>query len=139
MSEFVDRWLYRRGFTHAESRQLLRMQIELAGVSSAAALAFSLGGAWGWSFAAGAVLATVNFWWLARFARNLLSGGQGMVGMALFWFFLRLGAAAVALYGLIVLAEASVWALLAGLTTVLATILWWGARVASGPKRPKEA
>lgn len=137
-SDILDRWLWRRGFTHAPSRRLLSGQIHLAAAGSALAMAVTLGGLWGWSFAAGAWLSTLNFWWLVKMAMKIMSGGRG-VAQAIFGYYVRLGLLGAALYLLIVMAKAQVWAVLAGLTTVLATILWWGAARMMSSHSAKEA
>ncbi len=130
MFEWLDRRLYRRGFTHEDTRVLLRMQIVLALSTSVLALVASLGNPWGWGYAAGAGLATFNFWWLVRFGQNALSNTGALVGRAVMRFYLRLGGSAVLLYVLIAQVNAPVWAVLAGLSTVMAAILLWGARKA---------
>ena len=139
MFEWLDRILYRRGFTHEDTRVLLRMQIVLASVTSILALIAALGDTWGWGYAVGAGLATFNFWWLVRFGQNALQNTGALVGRAVLRFYLRLGGSAVLLYVLLVRANAPVWAVLAGMSTVMVAILLWGARKRAGSNSVKEA
>lgn len=139
MLDALDRGLYRVGFTHRDARRLVLGQLVLAGCSSAAALLLAWGGLWGTAFAAGAALVTVNFWWLARFGQHALSDAVGLAGRTIFWSTMRLVGTTVVLYVLIVTAKAPVWAILAGVSTVLATLISWGVLKGAGSKRAKEA
>jgi len=139
MRKSVDRFLLRRGFTHRDGRMLLRDQIVLACVTSCTALLLSGFSGWGLAYAGGAALVTVNFWWLVRFAQGLLGDMGGAVGRAFFGYFARLGLTAVALYVMIVSGGWPVWAVLAGMATVLVTIVIWGACRGLKPTSVKEA
>ncbi len=139
MRERLDRLLARLGFHHPEGRALVRDQIVMALVTSLTALALSRLEPWGVAYASGAALITVNFWWLVKFAQGLLSNTAGMVGGAFFRFFLRLGVTGAGLYAMIVEAGWPVWAILAGMSTVMVTILVWGALKRAGSNSAKEA
>jgi len=127
MRRRLDALLRRLGFTHPEGRALVRDQIVLALVTGVTALVLSGFGGWGLGYFGGAVLATVNFWWLVRFAQRLMENAAGAVGRAFFGYFARLFVTAVALYVMIVPGGWPVWAILAGMSTVLMTIVVWGA------------
>lgn len=125
----IERFLRRRGYTHPDVRRLVALQIVLAAVASALALAVCGAGSCGnlgWSVAAGALLATVNFASLARFAQHLPYVQQGAVAALLIRFYGRLALTGLALAGCIILGRASVAGLLAGLSTVLVTGTYWG-------------
>jgi len=139
MRKRLDSLLARAGFTHPEGRALVRDQIVMALVTSLAALALSGLGRWGWAYSCGAVLVTANFWWIVRFAQSLLSSTVGALGGAFFGYFARLGITGAALYVMVVEAGWPVWAILAGMATVMVTILVWGALRGSGSKSVKEA
>jgi len=139
MREWIGRMLARVGFHHPEGRTLLRDQIMMALVTSLAALVLSQGGAWGVAWGCGAALITVNFWWMVRFAQGLLASTAGAVGGSFFRFFARLGITGVGLYLMIVEAGWPVWAVLAGMSTVMVTILVWGALKWAGSNSAKEA
>ncbi len=139
MRKLLDQLLAKAGFHHLEGRALLRDQIVMALVTSLTALALSELGTWGVAYSCGALLITVNFWWLVRFAQGLLSSTAGAVGGAFFRFFVRLGITGVSLYVMIVEAGWPVWAILAGMSTVMVTILVWGALRRAGSNSAKEA
>jgi len=140
MGRAIEGFLYRRGFRVAGARRLVVIQAAIAACSCAA----GLGLGWAWPpalhFAVGSLLATVNFYFLAKFTQRLLGGGDtfGAVPRQLLRFYGRLALTAAALYVLIVHAGFSVAALLAGLSTVVVTMLIWGAAQVAG-KNVKEA
>ncbi len=125
--ERIDRALLRRGFSQMEVRRLVRVQIVLSGVLALACIVAAGLSAWGLAFAAGAALATVNFYSLARFVQHIVNQPRGAVMALLLRFYGRLILTGAALYGLIVWLNAPAWALLAGLSTVVVTAVYWGA------------
>lgn len=139
MREQLDRLLAQAGFHHPDGRALVRDQIVMAFVTSLTALTLSGLADWGLAYACGALLITVNFWWLVRFAQGLLSSTAGAVGGAFFRFFVRLGITGAGLYAMIVAAGWPVWAILTGMSTVMVTILVWGALKRAGSNSAKEA
>lgn len=139
MREWIGRMLVRAGFHHEEGRTLLRDQIMMALVTSLAALSFSGLAPWGVAWACGAALVTVNFWWMVRFAQGLLASTAGAVGSGFFGYFVRLGVTGAGLYLMIVEAGWPAWAVLTGMSTVLVTILVWGALKWAGSNSAKEA
>ncbi|MBF0482475.1 MAG: ATP synthase subunit I [Desulfovibrionaceae bacterium] len=122
----LDGWLHRRGFAGREVRELMRAQICAAATSSALCLAVTGFGLWGLSFSVGAVLITVNFWSLAKFGQGVVFIRRGAVAALLFRFYLRLAATGVALFALIAYAGAPAAPLLAGVSTAVAAMVWWG-------------
>lgn len=132
--------LFRRGFKVPEVRKIVRNQIYIMSLSLIIAAAF------GWvepiffHFAAGALLITYNFYSLAKFIQQIVffSGGRKAVFELLIRFYGRLLFTGAALFALIVWAGVSVPALMAGLSTVIMTILFWGVTQMMGHKA-KEA
>lgn len=126
----LDALLFRRGFVLGDARRLMRNQIILAALGSALAMtpSVAMGGlsAWGWSFAAGAVLISFNFWWLAKAAQELVRVKHGATFTLLTLFYGRLILTAAAITGLVVWFEASVFGLLAGLSTAVVNATLWG-------------
>jgi len=117
--------LYRRGFAVADARRLMRNQMLIAaGGSAVACLATGFSG-WGLSFAAGALVISINFWWLSKAAQELVQVRQGAVFTLLTLFYGRLVLTAAAIAGLVAWAGASVFGLLAGLSTVVANAALW--------------
>lgn len=122
----LDAMLFRRGFVLGDARRLMRNQIILAALGSALAMAATGLSTWGWSFAAGAVLISVNFWWLSKAAQELVRVRQGATFTLLTLFYGRLLLTAAAITGLVVWLEASVFGLLAGLSTAVVNATLWG-------------
>jgi len=125
--ENLDAYFYRRGFVHPDVRELARNQAILAFGVVLCCLPVALY-AWAWSFAAGAILITLNFWSLARFGQRIVGyeSRREAVLVVLFRFYFRLGLTGAALYALIVWAGANVMALLAGLSILVVNFLFWG-------------
>jgi F0F1-type ATP synthase assembly protein I len=127
--ERLEGALYRRGLTNPGARQLVGIQLSLTAAALLAAAV--LGWRWRWpvDFAAGAVLASFNFYFLAIFAQRLMTGGdsRAAVPRQLFRFYGRLFVTGVFLAVLLAWLDASAVALLAGLSTVLVSMLLWGA------------
>ncbi len=137
MNTKIEGYLYRRGFKLHEVRRIVGNQLLYCGVSALIALLVSLAGgfgAWGVAYAAGAGLITFNFYLVAKAAQEAVWVQGGGVTALLFWFYLRLGASGLILYGLIVWAHLPITALLAGLSTVLITALYWGVTRFAGQK-----
>ncbi|ACV69372.1 ATP synthase subunit I [Desulfohalobium retbaense] len=123
----IEGWLFRRGFAEPEVRELVRNQLYVAGLMSVVLLLVAQGERWAIDFAIGAGLITANFYFLARFIAELVRMQKGAVTALLSGFYIRLGALAGILFVLIVFAQASIPALLAGLSTAVVNILLWGA------------
>jgi hypothetical protein len=113
------------GFTNPDVRSLVGFQIGLALAGSLLVLAVSGLAPWAWHYSAGAVLAVFNFVSLSRIVMILIQAEKGAVATLLLIFYAKLAVTGLALYGLIVWADASLAALLAGLSSVLAGILAW--------------
>jgi hypothetical protein len=122
----IEVGLFRRGFVLPEARRLVRNQILLsAGCTAVACLVTGFTNP-GLSFAAGAFIMTVNFWWLVKAAQELVRVRQGAVFTLLTLFYGRLALTAVAIAGLVAWGGASVYGLLAGLSTALLNAALWG-------------
>jgi len=117
--------LYRRGFAVVDARRLVRNQMLIAAGGSAVACLATGFSNWGLSFAAGALVISINFWWLSKAAQELVQVKQGAVFTLLTLFYGRLGLTAAAIAGLVAWAGASVFGLLAGLSTVVANAALW--------------
>lgn len=126
--ENLDAYFHRRGFIHPDVRELARNQAILLFGVTLCCLPFAMFYAWAWSFAAGAILITLNFWSLARFGQRIVvyESRKEAVLVVLFRFYFRLGLTGAALYALIVWAGANVMALLAGLSILVVNFLFWG-------------
>jgi len=122
----IDAMLFRRGFVVTDARRLMRNQMLLAAGGSAVACLATGFANWGLSFAAGALIISINFWWLSKAAQELVQVKQGATFTLLTLFYGRLVLTAAAIAGLVAWAGASVFGLLAGLSTVVLNAALWG-------------
>lgn len=122
----LDRFLLKRGFEHPEARALMRSQLMVATTSSLALLVMGRISEWALAFAAGAAVATFNFWALARVVQRLVYVQRGAVLTLLLIFYGKLILSGIALYLLIGVWQVPVWSLVLGLSTVVVTITAWG-------------
>lgn len=126
MVRALDRFLLKRGFEHREVRSLVRSQLMVATTSSLALIVMGAASVWTLAFVAGAAIATLNFWTLARVAQHLVYAGSGAVFTLLLIFYGKLLLSGIALYLLIGVWQVPVWSLVLGLSTVVVTITAWG-------------
>ncbi|UIJ37282.1 ATP synthase subunit I [Desulfobaculum bizertense] len=138
MNETFEARLYHMGYVLPDVRALVRNQFYLTGLSFLVAVATGWMLPFVWDFCAGAVLMTLNFSSLAKFVQHLIHRQKGAVVQLLVSFYGRLLLTGLALYALIAWGNANVVSLLAGLSTVVVTILIWGAAQVIG-KNAKEA
>lgn len=118
----IEKWLYHRGFQVPEVRRLAANQICITMIS----ILTMFFGAAGVDFFLGVFLGSINFLALAKVIQELVYLQKGAVGINLLSFYGRLIFTAIFFYVLIVIKEASVIALLLGVSTVLVNILLWG-------------
>jgi len=128
MAHKIEKALYVRGFTSAPVRKLMRNQI-LVLLGSVCLLGLvPWAGVWPAYFVVGALLVTYNLYALARFVQQLVleTFTREMLFGLLFRSWGRLLLTGLTLFVLIRWGQASVPALVAGLSTVAATITVWG-------------
>lgn len=121
----IEAFLYRNGFTLPEIRILVRNQIQLFGLGCAVMVLSGLA-PWAIAFGAGCALSTANFWLLAKGLQSIMHRPDGAVAVSLIRFYGRLALTGLALFGLIAWGGLPVAALVAGLSTVVVNILFWG-------------
>ncbi len=78
-------------------------------------------------FLIGSLLATWNFYFLASFIQRVLGTGVSAVASMLIRFYVRIALTGFVLYLLLARTNASVPALIVGLSTVVITLIIWGA------------
>lgn len=124
----IEKTLYARGFTAEPVRKLMRNQILLVLASMPLLLLIPVVGQWPVDFVAGALIVTYNLYSLARFVQQLVlkSYTRALLFSLLGRFYGRLLLTGLTLFVLIRWGQASVPALVAGLSTVAATITIWG-------------
>jgi hypothetical protein len=133
----LEAFLYKRGFTHPQVRAMVRNQLVLAFLSITVINGLTACSAWGLSFAAGCLLVTLNFWWMARTGQSVVSAQKGAVTLMLILFYGRMALTGLALFALIAWLDASVSGLLVGLSTVVVNAITWG--TANYMQKAKEA
>lgn len=122
----IDAMLYRRGFALGDARRLMRNQILLAAASSVVAVVATGFSNWGFSYAAGTLIISINFWWLTKAAQELVQVKHGAMFTLLTLFYGRLLLTGAAIALLVAWLGASAFGLLAGLSTVVANAALWG-------------
>lgn len=130
----IEHRLYAWGFHVPEVRKLALFQICIA----LASLPCVFLGKVGVDFMLGTLLGSINFLALAKVVQELVFLQKNAILVQLFSFYGRLILTAVAFYLLIVFTNASVIALLLGISTVVLNILLWGVTQFLG-KTSKEA
>ncbi|MGE4506400.1 MAG: ATP synthase subunit I [Desulfovibrionaceae bacterium] len=125
LGQRIERKLYETGFVNPGVRSIIRSQIYLAVGSSVLLLAVTALSAWAWAFAAGALLVTVNFWYMAKAVQKLIYVRKGAVTALLLLFYGRLIVTVLAIMGLIIFLDVPVVGLLTGLSTVVVTAITW--------------
>jgi len=138
----LDALLWRRGFHRPEVRLVMRNEVIFSVTLLILGICLLPLTSWLLWFAAGALLIAWNFYGLARFIQGLSLSAYSqalLIGM-LVRSNLRLVLSAVFLYGILVWCEASVWAVVAGITGAIgllaATSFMW---LAEQRNRQKEA
>lgn len=125
INDRIEAFLAHRGFYLHDVRILVRNQLYLVALSFVVSLVLGLS-PWALAFFAGTALSTMNFWLLAKGLQGVVLRSRGAVAVTLARFYGRMILTGLALFGLIIWGGFSVAALLAGLTTVVINILFWG-------------
>ena len=125
MNTLVENFLYKRGFVLPKVRFLVRNQLY---ISLAGLLVFIVFFPVSWitGFAVGALLGSLNFYFMAKLAQELVHIPKGAATPLLFSFYLRLILTGLVLYVAIVYWNANVFALLLGLSVILLNVLIFG-------------
>lgn len=134
MHRRLEAVLYRRGVESPTVRRLLTNQLYISVAGFLISLLITGGGRWALDFGIGAGLITLNFFGLSRMVQRLITMRKGAVISLLLGFYFKLFLFGLVLYLMIVYAHASVTALLAGISTVVANIMLWGATQIWGHK-----
>jgi hypothetical protein len=125
----IEAWLYSRGLEQLEVRRLVAVQFAVAGVSSVALIAGSLGRPWSVHYAIMALVVSVNFYHLARFVQAAMQEAKqlrkGAVVASLLRFYGRLIITGLVLFGLIAYAGAGAAPLAAAAGTVVVSAIIW--------------
>jgi len=125
MNHRTEAFLRRNGFYLEDVRNLVRNQIYMF-ILGCALVAFSGFSEWALAFGAGCTVSTINFWLLAKGLQSVVHNPDGAIAVSLIRFYGRLVLSGLALFGLIIWASLPLAALIAGLSTVIVNILFWG-------------
>jgi hypothetical protein len=125
----IDKTLYKDGFTKPELRVLLRAQLLVVLVAAIISLGACWVTSWPLIFTAGAAIATLNFYWMAKFVRQVtqFTYHRSLLVGLLVRFYGRLALTGILLFVLILWLRVPVIPLLMGLSTLVGTIVIWGA------------
>ena len=118
----VEGLLTRSGFVHPEVRIIIRNQIYVSLGTSLVFVLVTLFSQWSLAFAAGAFLALINFWAMARIVQALIFVRKGAPFLLFAIFMGKMILSGLALYWLIGVKQVPIWGLVAGLGTVVANI-----------------
>ncbi len=122
INQRVEPLLVKSGFDRPDVRILVRNQIYVSLGSSLVIVLVTLASRWSLAFAAGAVLALVNFWALARVVEMLIRTQGGGPRSLFVIFMVKMALSGLALYWLIGVERVPHWGLIAGLGTVVVNV-----------------
>ncbi|WP_316898368.1 ATP synthase subunit I [Pseudodesulfovibrio indicus] len=122
MNQRLERLLVRSGFTKPDVRIVVRNQIYVSlGTSLVIMLATSFS-RWSLAYLAGAVIALVNFWTLARVTQSLVYDQKRGPFLLFVIFMGKMTLSGLALWWLIGVERVPHWGLITGLGTVVVNI-----------------
>lgn len=125
MNSLVENFLYKRGFVLPRVRFLVRNQLYLSLLGILVFIIF-FPVSWIVGFGIGALLGSLNFYFLAKLAQELVHIPKGAATPLLFSFYVRLILTGLVLYLAIVYWNANVFALFMGLSVILLNVLIFG-------------
>ena len=126
ISHKIDKFLYKRGIHIEQVRRLLILQIQISLVLSMFFLLFCRD-FWAVHFLLASFLGTINFYILAQAVQKLVFLRKEAIFSLLFNFYARLVFLGIVLYIMLIWAQFSLVAVVAGFSTVLVSIMLWGA------------
>ena len=125
MNSLVENFLYKRGFVLPRVRFLVRNQLYLSLLGILVFIIF-FPVSWIVGFGIGALLGSLNFYFLAKLAQELVHIPKGAATPLLFSFYVRLILTGLVLYLARVYWNANVFALFMGLSVILLNVLIFG-------------
>lgn len=135
INQTVERTLVKGGFALTDIRILVRNQIYVSLGTSLVIVLVTLFSRWSLAYAAGAIIALVNFWALARIVQHLAHQPGGGPFKLFVIFMVKMTLSALAFYWLIGVERVPHWGLISGLGTVVANVTVTGL-IQVGNKRP---
>lgn len=135
INQRLERLLVKSGFPGPDVRILVRNQIYVSLGTSLVIMLITLFSRWSLAYLAGAVLALVNFWALARIVQPLVYNQKSAPFLLFVIFMGKMTLSGLALYWLIGVERVPHWGLISGLGTVVINITATGL-IQMGQKRP---
>ncbi len=114
----VEHLLVKNGFVRPDIRIIIRNQIYASLGSSLVIMLVTLFSRWSFAYAAGAILALVNFWALSRIAQALVYVPKGGPFKLFVIFMVKMTLSGAALWWLIGVERVPHWGLITGIGTV---------------------
>ncbi|BDQ38155.1 hypothetical protein SYK_25150 [Pseudodesulfovibrio nedwellii] len=118
----LERWLVKSGFPKPDVRIVVRNQIYVSLGTSLVIMLVTLLSRWSLAYSAGAIIALVNFWTLARVAQTLVYDEKRGPFLLFIIFMAKMTLSGLALWWLIGVERVPHWGLICGLGTVVVNI-----------------
>ena len=122
MNQGLERLLVRSGFDKPDVRIVVRNQVYVSLGTSLVIMLVTLFSRWSFAYLAGAMLALVNFWTLARVVQVLVHDRNKGPYLLFVIFMAKMTLSGLALWWLIGVERVPHWGLIAGLGTVVVNI-----------------
>lgn len=118
INQKVEPLLVKMGFDQTDTRIIIRNQIYVSLGTSLVIVLVTLFSRWSFAFSAGALLALVNFWALARIVQSIVHEPKGGPFKLFVIFMVKMTLSGLALYWLLGVERVPHWGLISGIGTV---------------------
>ncbi|BCS88814.1 ATP synthase subunit I [Pseudodesulfovibrio sediminis] len=122
INQGIERWLVKSGFSITDVRIIVRNQIYVSLGTSLVIMLVTLFSQWSFAYLAGALLALINFWTLARVTQVLVYDGKRAPFLLFVIFIGKMTLSGLVLWWLIGVERVPHWGLISGLGTVVINI-----------------
>jgi len=122
INQRLERWLVKSGFPKPDVRIVVRNQIYVSLGTSLVIMLVTLLSRWSLAYSAGAIIALVNFWTLARVTQTLVYDEKRGPFLLFIIFMAKMTLSGLALWWLIGVERVPHWGLICGLGTVVVNI-----------------
>ncbi|WP_319541245.1 ATP synthase subunit I [uncultured Pseudodesulfovibrio sp.] len=126
INQRLERWLIKGGFPKPDVRIVVRNQIYVSLGTSLVIMLVTLLSRWSLAYSAGAIIALVNFWTLARVTQTLVYDEKRGPFLLFIIFMAKMTLSGLALWWLIGVERVPHWGLICGLGTVVVNITGTG-------------
>nr|WP_321260359.1 ATP synthase subunit I [uncultured Pseudodesulfovibrio sp.] len=122
INQRLEQWLVKSGFPKPDVRIVVRNQIYVSLGTSLVIMLVTLLSRWSLAYSAGAIIALVNFWTLARVTQTLVYDEKRGPFLLFIIFMAKMTLSGLALWWLIGVERVPHWGLICGLGTVVVNI-----------------